>query len=618
MPLGDHGYNYIFDARDNVSGFLDGRVIRTKTGFVLVSCIEEYYLHYPFVREFVMDRGSECTCQEVQELLSRNGVVANYTTTAHPQADAPVKRGHNIIMNLLAKWTEGRPNQWPRYLRAAFFVENITVRRTTKYASVTLWSDFAKTAMPRGGRGTRLSQRSLGASGGYERNGSHNRESTPVYDDGDIELFLDEFWGYANHMGWTMTQAIGRLRRVDRFTEPFAQIRRETRTRPEVEARTQELAHLREVFRRPEQPQPRVERRLRSRRQRDPEPTEARLLQRGRKALSRREEEMVPETEGQGTYPEYGLGPVKFHRFPEGGQGVSPLHIWEEVSVSRESLQKLEAHLDVSQWKMPPVSERRDEPVEGVPRKEVQSLERERGPSTEGGRVEEEVIEVEEDTPPQMPAVGLRLGSPPRSAPRGREESQREEVRPPLPKMVPPPEGMEERETERADQRKKALALIDRHLAEQTLKHPDLEEPVPMEPPQEPYGIKEMWKEFLIQHGKELTAPDKAGVETSQKADEYLDRRIRSLSKTSFDKYMMLEVDLRGKEMRETSQGVRLEAVEVEVREFRVLVVSQAAIIRDLEQQLHGRMGRAESSRQGEQRQPELDLSRQSAATVPQ
>ncbi|GBG70198.1 hypothetical protein CBR_g6330 [Chara braunii] len=123
MPLGDQGYNYIFNARDNLSGFVDGRAVRTKTGSALVSCIEEYYLRYPFVREFVMDRGSEFTFQEVQELLSR--------------------------------------------------------------------SDFTKTAMPRGGKGTRPPQRPLGASGGYERHGPRHRESTPVYNDGDIELFLD-------------------------------------------------------------------------------------------------------------------------------------------------------------------------------------------------------------------------------------------------------------------------------------------------------------------------------------------------------------------------------------------------------------------------------------------
>ncbi|GBG63291.1 hypothetical protein CBR_g37377 [Chara braunii] len=137
MPAAENGCNYIFDARNNLTGFVDGRAIRLKTGRVLANCIEEYYLRYPFVKEFVMDRGSEFTCKEVQ--LAGYGVVANYTTAAHPQANAPVERGHSTITNLLAKWTEGRPGQWPKFLRAAFFVENVTVKRTTKNAPATLW-----------------------------------------------------------------------------------------------------------------------------------------------------------------------------------------------------------------------------------------------------------------------------------------------------------------------------------------------------------------------------------------------------------------------------------------------------------------------------------------------
>ncbi|GBG85657.1 hypothetical protein CBR_g40388 [Chara braunii] len=141
MPLGVGEYNFIFDARDNLSGFVDGRAIRTKTGETLARCIEEYYLRYPFVSKFVMDRGSEFTCAEVKELLRGYGVIAEYTTTAHPQANAPVERGHSTITNLLAKWTNGRPKQWPNFLRVAFFMDNITVRRSTNYAPTTLWYD---------------------------------------------------------------------------------------------------------------------------------------------------------------------------------------------------------------------------------------------------------------------------------------------------------------------------------------------------------------------------------------------------------------------------------------------------------------------------------------------
>ncbi|GBG76717.1 hypothetical protein CBR_g22936 [Chara braunii] len=49
MPPGINGYMYIFDARDNLTGFVDGRAIREHTGSVLAKCIEEYYLRYPFV-----------------------------------------------------------------------------------------------------------------------------------------------------------------------------------------------------------------------------------------------------------------------------------------------------------------------------------------------------------------------------------------------------------------------------------------------------------------------------------------------------------------------------------------------------------------------------------------
>ncbi|GBG72097.1 hypothetical protein CBR_g11030 [Chara braunii] len=345
------------------------------------------------------------------------------------------------------------------------------------------WSDFTKTAMPRGGKRTWPPQRSLGASRGYERHGLRHRESTPVYDDGDIELFLDSFRDHAKRMGWTVTQAIERLRGARRFEEPVARIRREATTRSKVEWRMQELrpspvgpdgrpirldienasdfipafewfmqgqgiprddwmqtlplwtrkaerplasqvkcmardwesnrAYLREAFRRPEPPQPRVERRQRSQRQRDPEPREARPSRGGRKALARREEEPEPEAEERGAYPECGLGPVEFHRFAEGELRRSPARTQEGPPASKEPLRELEAHLDISQWRASPRGEECGEQAEEVPREEVpreevsqeevKDTQRERGMDDEGRRAGKEVIEVGEDTPPQTP-----------------------------------------------------------------------------------------------------------------------------------------------------------------------------------------------------------------------
>ncbi|GBG92154.1 hypothetical protein CBR_g54505 [Chara braunii] len=483
MPLGDQGYNYIFDARDNLSGFVDGRAVRSKTGLTLVSCIEKYYLRYPFVREFVMDRGSEFTCQEVQELLSR--------------------------------------------------------------------SDFTKTVMPRGGKGARPPRRPLGASGGYEQHGPCHRESTPEYDCDDIELFLDGFWEHARRMGWTVTQEIERLRGVGRFEELVARIRREATTRSEVKIRMQELrpSPVRpdgrpirlEIGNASEfipafewllqgQSTPRdewartlplwtrkAERPLARQRQRGPEPREVRPSRGGRKALARREEEPEPEPEAEerGAYPEYGLGPVEFHRFTEGGLRRSPARTQEEPPASEGPLRDLETHFDVSRWRASPGGEeqreqaeeapreevpreevpreeapreevsREEVPREEMPREEVRDTQRERGLGDEGRRAGKEVIEVGEDTPPQTPAVGLRPGDAPGSTRQAGEELQREEAPLPSSGKAHSPERRAERRREREAVRREALTLIDRHLAAHALEHPDQEESAPVESRQE-------------------------------------------------------------------------------------------------------------------------------------
>ncbi|GBG90009.1 hypothetical protein CBR_g50102 [Chara braunii] len=475
------------------------------------------------------------------------------------------------------------------------------------YAKISELSDFTKTAMPRGGRETRPPWRPLGASGGYERHGSRHRESTPVYDDGDIKLFLDTFWDHARRMGWTVTQAIEGLRGVGRFEEPVARIRREATTRSEVEWRMQELrpspvgpdgrpirleienvadfipafewfmqgqgiprdewartlplwtrkaeralatqvrdiardwescrAHLREAFRRPEPTQPRVERRQRSQRLRDPEPREARPSRGGRKALARREEEPEPEpdAEERGAYPECRLGPVEFHQFTEGGLRRSPARAQEEPPASEGPLKELVTHLDISQWRASPRGEKRGEQAEEVPQeevpreevsREVQDTQRERGLGDVGRRAGKEVIEVGEDTPPQTPAVGLRLGDAPGSTRQAEERLQSEEVPFPSSEKAPSLEGRAGRRRERASVRREALTLIDRHLAAYALEHPDLEEPAPAEPRQEPCQPE---KEMEAEIPKRVDLRTRERAPAGETAEEKRARRTRRI-----------------------------------------------------------------------------------------
>ncbi|GBG92655.1 hypothetical protein CBR_g56620 [Chara braunii] len=569
-------------------------------------------------------------------------------------------------------------------------------------------SDFTKTAMPRGGKGTRPPQRSLGASGGYERHELRHRESTPVYDDGDIELFLDSFWDHARRMGWTVAQAIERLRGAGRFEEPVARIRREATTRSEVEWRMQELrpspvgpdgrpirleignasdfipafewfmqgqgiprndwmqtlplwtrkaerplasqvrsmardwescrAYLREAFRRPEPPQPRVERRQRSQRQRDPEPRKARPSREGRKALAKREEEPEPEAEERGAYPECGLGPVEFHRFAEGELRRSPTRTQEGPPAYEEPLRELEAHLDISQWRVSPRGEERGEqaeevpreevPREEVPQEEVQDTQRERGLDDEGRRAGKEVIEVGEDTPPQTSTVGLRLGDAQGSTRQAGERLQREEAPLPSSEKTPSPEERAERRRERAAVRREALTLIDRHLAAHALEHPDLEESTPVEPRQESCQPE---KEIEAEIPKRVDLRTRERAPAGETTEEKRARRTRRIYEIWQERQRLeaagelLEQQqerqrseavgpLPGKKIKEAGHGVSLEVMEVEIQELRALVASQAAIIESQRQRSQGEVDKPESSRQGEQRQPGHGLPGQPSA----
>ncbi|GBG65058.1 hypothetical protein CBR_g49130 [Chara braunii] len=252
---------------------------------------------------------------------------------------------------------EMEPNGTLRWVQDLQRLNAVTVRDAGGLPNGDALSDFAKTAMPRGGRETRPPRRPLGASGGYERHGSHHREGTPVYNDGDIELFLDDF------------------------------------------------------------------------------------------------------------------------------RGESPQHAREEVAPSGGSLQELEAHLDVSQWRVPQAGKGHDEPTGDMPQEEVHQPRRETRQSAERGAIEE-VIEVEEDTPPQAHAA--ELGPEIVSEIAREEEARQEEIPSPPPEAILSPGVRVEMDQEQTDWRREAVPTIDRYLAAHALEHPDIEEPVPMEPPREP------------------------------------------------------------------------------------------------------------------------------------
>ncbi|GBG62864.1 hypothetical protein CBR_g34235 [Chara braunii] len=121
MPPGKDEMKYILNMRDNMSGYVEAKAIRKKTAKTVADWIEEIYLRYIFIREFVADQGSEFKNEMVRKLMFRLGVRVRFVTPYHFQANAPVERGHMTLRDAISKWCRGDSRSWPSFLRAAVY-----------------------------------------------------------------------------------------------------------------------------------------------------------------------------------------------------------------------------------------------------------------------------------------------------------------------------------------------------------------------------------------------------------------------------------------------------------------------------------------------------------------
>ncbi|GBG65431.1 hypothetical protein CBR_g50791 [Chara braunii] len=324
-------------------------------------------------------------------------------------------------------------------------------------------SDFLKAAMQRGGRG----QRPLGASGGEERHGPFRREPTPVFDDDNIELFLDAYREHAAQRGWDVSKRA--LLIWTRGAERPLARKIQGRARDWEDCRAQ----LKVAFRRPEpeRPEPRVDRRRRSKRLRDLEARELVTSRGGQKALAQREGGQAGPTRARESFPACGLRQVELHPDTEGDLPVSSLQAPEqrESEVPAAPFRGLEAHLDASQWEassagVSPMDPSGGERIRPEPEAEPLRLK---------GVGAEDIIMVEGDTPPDSPARAQTR----RSWPEGVPEPDNQEAPVPPPEAAMSPRQEIEARGPGEGWGTKPRLVIDSRLAVHAAEHPDIEGP---------------------------------------------------------------------------------------------------------------------------------------------
>ena len=137
MPLSPDGYGFIVFARDDLSGWIEGRAIKQANSRNVAKFIyEDVICRHGCPQRIVMDGGRE-NLDLTQELLVHYRIQRLDISPYHPQSNGLVERGHDAIINSLAKYSK-EPGDWVTHLPLALWADRISVRRSTGYSAFEL------------------------------------------------------------------------------------------------------------------------------------------------------------------------------------------------------------------------------------------------------------------------------------------------------------------------------------------------------------------------------------------------------------------------------------------------------------------------------------------------
>ena len=130
MPLRENK-NYLVVARDDFSGWPEARALSAATSMAVVRFLyEDVICRHGCFQRLVLDGGPE-NKDVVDDLAQRYRIRRIVTSAYHPQANGMVERGHQPIVDGLAKMTDGGRYNWVRNLHAILWADRTTVKRST-------------------------------------------------------------------------------------------------------------------------------------------------------------------------------------------------------------------------------------------------------------------------------------------------------------------------------------------------------------------------------------------------------------------------------------------------------------------------------------------------------
>ncbi|KAL3687707.1 hypothetical protein R1sor_014016 [Riccia sorocarpa] len=133
MPSGLWGMKYLVLAREDLSNYVEGRALRTKsTENICRFILEDIFCRSGSVGALRAYRG-DLDSEASRAFFQRYGVKLKLTSAYNPEGIGKSERGHPPIVHALVKACNGRHREWPRLLPLALWADRTTHCSTTGY-----------------------------------------------------------------------------------------------------------------------------------------------------------------------------------------------------------------------------------------------------------------------------------------------------------------------------------------------------------------------------------------------------------------------------------------------------------------------------------------------------
>jgi len=134
MGIRSKGYQYIVDIRDDLSGWLEARVLSRKASEDVAEFLwQDVICRFGCIPQISTDNGTEFK-KAVDVLTKKYGINVIRISPHNPTANGMIERGHRTWINSIWKLCGKAKHKWSKWVYPAMWADRVTTRRATGYS----------------------------------------------------------------------------------------------------------------------------------------------------------------------------------------------------------------------------------------------------------------------------------------------------------------------------------------------------------------------------------------------------------------------------------------------------------------------------------------------------